>query len=257
MTPALSIVVPARNEAGRLGRMLDAYLPVLRARRGGDFELLVVVNGSTDGTADLARGYVPTYPQVRVLENPAPIGKGGAVMWGMREARGRWIGFVDADGATPPDAFLELVERIGDAGAIIASRWCAGARITLPPWPRRAASRVFNGLVRLLFRLPITDTQCGAKLLTAEAAHAVAPRLGTTQWAFDVDLLFQLRRAGFALREIPTEWHDVAGSHLRIPRASVEMTLAITRLRLRHSRGRWIVSVYDRTIGPWIHGRRR
>jgi dolichyl-phosphate beta-glucosyltransferase len=111
---------------------------------------------------------------------------------------------------------------------------------------------VFNGLVRLLFDLPITDTQCGAKVLSREAVQAVLPHLGITRWAFDVDLLFQARRAGYAIREIPTVWNDVAGSQLNIPRASFEMTLALIRLRLTYSRLRWLVPLAHRGLGGWL-----
>lgn len=252
----VSIVVPARNEERRLPRMLDVYLPFFQATYGDRVELLVVVNGSTDRTADVARRYAARWPILRVVEDPNPIGKGGAVQRGFREARGELIGFVDADGATPPAAFDALVRNIDGAGAIIASRWRPGADVSPPqPWRRRLASRLFNGLVRLLFRVPITDTQCGAKLLTRRAVEDVLPRLGITQWAFDVDLLFQLRRCGHRILEVPTTWHDVAGSQVRIGRTGLEMFLAIVRLRLIYSPFRWVVCLYDMTLGRVVHHR--
>jgi hypothetical protein len=165
------------------------------------------------------------------------------------------VGFVDADGSTPPEAFEELVRRIGDAGAVIANRWHPESRISPQPWSRRLASRVFNGVVRVLFGIRITDTQCGAKLMTQKALQDVLPHLGITQWAFDVDLLFQLSRHGHRILEIPTAWHDSAGSHLRVGRASIEMLVAVVRLRLIYSPFRWIVALYDRTLGRLIHHR--
>ncbi len=252
----LSIVVPARNEERRLGRMLDAYLPHFCRPDRADTEIIVVVNGSTDRTADLARAAAARWPYLRVIEDPARIGKGGAVLRGFREARGELIGFVDADGATPPEAFEDLVGQIGDAGAIIANRWDPRSDVSpLQPWRRRVASRIFNALVRLLFRIPISDTQCGAKLLKRRAMEDVMPHLGITQWAFDVDLLFQLRRRGHTIRQVPTVWHDVAGSHLRVSRAGLEMFVAVVRLRLIYSPFRWVVSLYDRTLGRVIHHR--
>ncbi len=250
----LSIVVPAYNEEARLGKMLDAYLPYFQESFGADYELLVVVNGSRDATESVARSYLPRFPQLRVIVEARAIGKGGAVMLGLSSARGRLIGFVDADGATPPAAFHELVRRIGDAGAVIASRRHPRSLISpRQPLSRRAASRVFNWFVRLLFGLRISDTQCGAKLMTRAAGRAVLPALGVTRWAFDVDLLFQLRRAGFAIVEVPTEWHDISGSRLNIFRASLEMSLAMIRLRLLYSPLRWVVGVYDRTMGRIFH----
>ena len=235
--------------------MLEAYLPFFASRYGEEVEFLVVVNGSTDNTDGVVAGYTTRFPSLRMLVEPAAIGKGGAVMLGLREARGECVGFVDADGSTPPDAFQKLVDHLGDAGGIIASRWAKGAEVSpQQPLDRRVASRIFNFLTRVLFGLRLTDTQCGAKVLTREACQAILPHLGITQWAFDVDLLFQLRRAGFSIKEIPTVWHDVAGSKIQVGKASTEMVLALTRLRLLYSPFRWVVvGLYDRYIGPWIH----
>lgn len=249
----LSIVVPAFNEEARIGPMLEAYLPYFARRYGGDFELIVAVNGSTDGTAAVVRALEPRFPQLRAIVEPRPIGKGGAVMAAGTVARGEFIGFVDADGATPPAAFNDLVENIGDAGLIIASRRLPGAVVRpRQPWPRRLASRVFNFLVRWFFKLRITDTQCGAKLMAAAAWRAIVPHIGLTKWAFDVDMLFKTRRAGYAIKEIPTTWSDVGGSKLKIGRAALQMFLAICRLRLLYSWFRWIVVLYDRVLGRVI-----
>ena len=249
----LSIIVPAYNEAERIGPMLDAYLPYFNAHYGDSFEMIVAVNGSTDDTAAVARARAAQFPQLRILVEPRSIGKGGAIMLGGAHARGKWIGFVDADGATPPEAFDDLLQHIGAAGLMIASRRLPGAVVQpRQPWPRRAVSRVFNFLVRKLFKLRITDTQCGAKLMSAEAWRAIVPNIGLTKWAFDVDMLFKTRRAGYPIREIPTTWRDVGGSKLRIGRVSFQMLLAICRLRLLYSPLRWIVALYDRLLGRII-----
>lgn len=249
----LSIVIPAYNEEHRLGAMLDGYLAFFGPRYGDDVEFLLVVNGSTDRTPEIARQYAERNPLVHAIIEPARIGKGGAIMLGFARANGELAGFVDADGATPPEAFEDLAANIGTAGAIIASRWLPGAHVQpRQRLTRLIASRVFNALVRSFFKLKITDTQCGAKLLTRSALNAVLPRLGLTKWAFDVDLLFQLRRARFEIKEQPTTWHDMAGSKLKIGIASMEMFLAICRLRLLHSPLKWVVSLYDHTLGKTI-----
>ncbi len=251
----LSIIVPAYNEEKRLGRMLDAYVPFFSRSYGESCELIIVVNGSRDGTASVATDYSQRFPIVKFVVEPASVGKGGAVMIGFALAQGEKIGFVDADGSTPPEAFQDLVDNLGGDGAIIASRWLKGANVRpRQPWSRLAASRVFNFMVRILFKLKISDTQCGAKLMTARAVRQVLPRIGVTRWAFDVDLLFKLRREGFDIREIPTTWHDVSGSRVRIIRASAEMIAALTRLRLLYSPFSWIVMMYDLTIGRVVHG---
>lgn len=249
----LSIIVPAYNEEDRIGPMLDVYLPYFAERYGDDFEMIVSVNGSTDHTEDCVRRRMAVYPQLRMTVNPAPIGKGGAIMAAGPLACGDLIGFVDADGATPPFAFDDLVLRIGDAGLIIASRRLPGANIhPRPTWKRRMASRIFNGMVRGLFKLKITDTQCGAKVMTAEAWHAIVPSIGLTRWAFDVDMLFKTRRAHYLIREIPTTWSDISGSKLQVGRASCQMFLAICRLRILYTRLAPIVHLYDRLLGRVI-----
>jgi hypothetical protein len=107
-------------------------------------------------------------------------------------------------------------------------------------------------MVRLYFGIKTSDTQCGAKLMKREAIKSVLPEIGITRWAFDVDLLFQLRRHGYRMVDVPTEWHDVTGSRVLILRASTEMVLAMTRLRLLYSPFRFIVTAYDKTIGKFI-----
>ena len=249
----LSIVVPAYNEEGRIGKMLEAYLPYFAGRFGNDFEIIVSINHSSDRTEEIVRSWMPRHSQLRMLVDPRPIGKGGAIMAAGPRATGELIGFVDADGATPPWAFDDLVKNIGDAGLIIASRRLPGSVISpRQPWKRRAVSRVFNYLVRKLFKLKITDTQCGAKLMSAAAWRAIVPHIGLTKWAFDVDMLFKTRRAGYPIKEIPTTWSDIEGSKLRIARASTQMLLAIARLRLLYSPLRWIVALYDRLLGRMI-----
>ena len=249
----LSIVIPAYNEEARIGRMLDAYLPYFEAKYPSDHELIVSVNGTTDRTEDVVRSRMASHPSLRILVDPAPIGKGGAVIAGGRLARGDLVGFVDADGATPPEAFDDLVANIGDAGLIIASRALPGAIVDpRPGFRRRMASRIFNSLVRTLFKLHITDTQCGAKLMTAAAWHAIVPTIGITRWAFDVDMLFKTRRAHYPIREIPTTWRDVSGSKVELARASFQMFLAICRLRMIYSPLRFVVRAYDRLLGRII-----
>lgn len=249
----LSIIIPAYNEEARIRPTLDAYARYFVARYAGDVEFLVVVNGSYDGTEQIVRERAKRCSQVKLMVEPRAIGKGGAIFRGFEAAAGDLVGFVDADNSTSPEAFDDLVARLGDAGAIIASRYIPGAKVSpRQPWSRRVASRVFNFLVRAFFKLNITDTQCGAKLMKREAIKAVMPELGLTRWAFDVDLLFQLRRAGYRIVETPTVWRDREGSRLKVGRVSLEMFLAVCRLRLLYSPFRWLVKGYDRTLGRII-----
>lgn len=245
----LSIVIPAHNEEHRLPPMLEAYGRYFSEKYGTEAELIVVPNFCNDRTADVACGIAARYPQIRVVNEPKRVGKGGAVLLGARSAEGDLVGFADADGATPPEAFDDLVQKISLDGCIIASRWLAGSDVSpKQPLSRLVASRCFNLMVRILFGLKLTDTQCGAKLFRREVIQPVLRNLGVTNWAFDVDMLFQTKRLGASIREIPTVWHDVAGSKIRIGRSSVHMIVALVRLRMFYSPLRFMIPVLGRFV---------
>jgi len=243
----LSIVIPAHNEEHRLSPMLEAYARYFSEKYGDEAELIVVPNFCSDRTAEVARAIGLRYPQVRVVEELQRVGKGGAVMLGAQSAEGDLVGFVDADGATSPAAFDDLVQKISLDGCIIASRWMKGSDMSpKQPLSRRVASRCFNLMVRILFGLKLKDTQCGAKLFRREVIQPVLSNLGVTNWAFDVDMLFQTKRLGASIREIPTVWHDVAGSKIEIGRASVNMVVALVRLRMFYSSFRFMIPLIGR-----------
>jgi glycosyltransferase involved in cell wall biosynthesis len=238
----LSIVIPAFNEEKRIGRMLDAYLPYFAEHYGDAVEFLVVINGSTDETERVVLEREGRYPQLRHLVEPARIGKGGAIVLGFREAVGNLIGFVDADGATAPQSFDGMAKACDGMGAVIGSRWIKGAEVVIKQSvPRRIASRGFNLAVRLLFGLNIHDTQCGAKIFSRDALAVVMDRIGTLDWAIDVDLLFQLRRAGYRIRETPVVWRDVGGSGSHVVGIGVGLFAGLVRLRLAYSPFRFLV----------------
>ncbi len=254
----LSIVIPAHNEEHRLPPMLEAYAAFFMEKYGDEVELIVVPNFCEDRTADVARGLGSRFPQIKVLDDPGYVGKGGAVVLGAQAASGEWIGFADADGATPPPAFDDLVENVGDAGGIIASRWMKGSRMTpKQPPARQVSSRCFNALVNLLFGLRLKDTQCGAKLFRRDVMEQIAGNLGVTNWAFDVDMLFQAKRIGAELREIPTVWNDVAGSKVRVFRSSVNMFVSIVRLRMYYSPLRFLIPKLSPIVTRVIPYRKR
>lgn len=245
----LSIVIPAHNEEHRLPPMLEAYAAFFSEKYGAEAELIVVPNFCDDRTAEVAREIGERFPVVHVLDDPGFVGKGGAVVLGAQAAEGDLVGFVDADGATAPEAFDDLVEKIGDAGCIIASRWMKGAVMEpKQPLARRIASRCFNFLVRGLFGLRVTDTQCGAKLFRRQVIESVVENLGVTHWAFDVDMLFQVKRSGGMVREIPTVWCDVAGSKIKIGRSSRNMFVAMVRLRMFYSPLRFMIPHVSRVL---------
>jgi len=244
----LSIVIPAHNEEKRIAPTLESYLQYFSKIFDKKFEIIVVLNGCTDNTLGVVKKFTK-WKQLRYLDIKKAIGKGGAVIEGFKIAKGKLIGFVDADGSTDVSAFYDLVKKINGYDAIIASRWLKQSIVEpKQPLTRRIASRIFNLLVRILFGLNLHDTQCGAKLFKKQAIKDVLPLLGLTRWAFDVDLLYQLKRKGYKILEIPTVWRDKAGSKLNLKKTSLQMFLAILQLRLNHSRLNAILKVFKPLI---------
>ena len=244
----LTIIIPAHNEEKRIRTTLDRYSNFFNKNYKNKFEILIIPNGCKDNTVKIVREYSKKYKFIKYKNIIEPLGdKGKAVIMGFKKANSELIGFVDADNSTTAEAFFDLVKTIGDYDGIIASRWIKGS-IVEPKQTikRRIASRVFNLFVRILFGLNLIDTQCGAKLFKKEAIKKVAPKIGITKWAFDIDLLYQLKRAGYKVKEIPTVWKDTPDSKLNLKKVSVEMFLAIIRLRLIYSPFKFIVTMYNK-----------
>jgi len=229
----LSIVIPAHNEEHRLPPTLTEYAEFFGGKLGDDVELIVVVNHCSDGTEAIARKAAKSCPQIRVVVEPNRIGKGGAVELGMRMAKGDWIGFVDADGATSASVFFQLFENKGDEGCIIGSRWIEGALVNpKQSWIRRMASRVLNKLVvHGLFGLAVHDSQCGAKLFRREVLDKILPESTEPGWAFDIDLLCRVKRLGYVIRELPIEWHHVPGNPTTFMVMSMQMITSVWRVK--------------------------
>ena len=214
--------------------MLRDYADFFQKNYDGNFQIVVVLNGCTDNTLGVVQKVAAEFVALRVLEFAEPIGKGGALIEGLKlSVHADLIGFVDADGATPPHAFLDLVRKIGDADCIIGSRWLPGAVIHQSQQSHRQfASRVFHKIVQLLFWMNIRDTQCGAKVMKSEAVEKIHDHLTTADMAFDINLLYSLKHAGFKILEMPTEWTDQAGSKVALGRSSLAMFLSVVRIRL-------------------------
>lgn len=257
--PSLLLLIPAYNEEQRIAPVLTAYAEHFYHHYAGRVRIVVVLNGCRDDTLGVVRAAEQRYLSLSHLEFPAPIGKGGALIEGLKLAPlADLVGYVDADGSTPPAAFLDLVNRCaaGEADCVIASRWIPGARIThAQPGKRRFASRLFHLFVQAFFGMGIADTQCGAKVIRRAAAEAVHTRLRLADLSFDVNLLYSLRRAGYSVREVPTEWHDQSGSHVVFNvRTSAIMLLSLIRLRLLYSPfSAWLRPL--RPIETWIYRR--
>ncbi len=254
--PKISLVIPAFNEAERLPRFLataKAWLTQRYGKLNEDFEIIVVDDGSTDGTDRVVVRELGEASLFRFADNR---GKGAAVRVGMCVARGELRVFADADGATPIEELARLQLAI-DAGAdvAIASRAAAaGRRVYLdaegkaapdaPParegeivWhvhrSRHVTGRIYSALVRFLFELDILDTQCGFKLFTAAAAEAVFTASTVDDFSFDTEILELARRRGLRIAEVAVSWRDVAGSRVNMLRDPLRMVKTLFLLRLR------------------------
>lgn len=242
MSLRYSIIIPAHNEEQRIEKTLQAYAPEF-----ADSEIIVVLNGCTDRTLEIVDRLARTYTNISYVDVGEAVGKGGAVRIGFLLAGAPVVGYVDADGATDAHEMRRLCGLLQGDDAIIASRWLPGSDVHVEqPLKRRIASRTFNSLVRLIFGLHFSDTQCGAKVFRADALASILPVVETANFAFDVDLLYELRRAGKKLREVPTIWRDVDGSQVKLVVSSIRMLAALIRLRLRYSVFRTIIPLFDR-----------
>jgi dolichyl-phosphate beta-glucosyltransferase len=210
--PDLSVVIPAYNEALRLPATLERVAGHLGAR-GRAYEVVVVDDGSSDGTADVARA---AGAAVRVLRHEPNRGKGYAVRRGMLAATGARRLMTDADLSTPIEELARLEAEI-DRGADVAigSRAVAGARIEVhQPAYREAMGRLFNVLVQALLLPGLADTQCGFKLFTAAAAGAAFGACRLDGFSFDVEALYVARRRGLRIAEVPVVWRNDAATRV-------------------------------------------
>jgi len=256
-----TIVIPAHDEEKRIAVTLEDYGKLFLEDLNQEMvqtEIIVVLNGCSDRTIDIVKEYETKYPIIRHLEFERS-GKGFAVAEGFNAARNEsdYVGFTDADNSTEAIEYYKLLIQLGmhDDGkcvGIIGSRWLEDS-IVEPKQPlmRRFAGRCFNLLNRIMFNMPYKDTQCGAKIFTSAAAKSVISDLAVTEWAFDTNILYSIKRQGFTLIEHPVKWKDVKNSKLNIIKTPIRMFLSIWRVRLTYSPFRFIVTIYDR-MPEWI-----
>ena len=232
--PFLSVVIPAFNEARRLPATLARVRQHLDGQ-GLPHEILVVDDGSLDGTADAARA---AGESVRVLRHTPNRGKGYAVRRGMLAATGARRLMTDADLSTPIEELGKLQRELDRGFQIaIASRAAAGARIEVhQPAYREAMGRVFNRLVQALLLPGLADTQCGFKLFTALAAEAAFGACRLDGFSFDVEALYVARRRGLRVAEVPVVWRNDAATRVSLGGGGAAF-LDLFRIRLAALRG--------------------
>ncbi len=234
----IALVIPAHNEEQRIAKTLQDYADYF-AQKKVVITFIVVPNACTDDTVGVVKKIVATHSDVHLVIIKDG-GKGRALKAGfVHTLRGLYdcIGFVDADGATSPEAFYQLVVSIDDCDGVIASRYMPESRISPKrPWYKRVGSLViYEPLVKLLFGVSYYDLQCGAKLFTREVIERVAHELTVKHWAIDVELLFLCEKYKFSIKEIPTTWYDQAGSKLTLG-GGMNMLRALFTLYKQHKR---------------------
>jgi glycosyltransferase involved in cell wall biosynthesis len=208
--PTYSIVIPAYNEAARIGNALEQVVACIH-ERGWSAEVIVVDDGSRDQTAEIVLAFAKTHSEVRLLQNPGNHGKGYSVRNGILHSFGEVVMFTDADLSAPIEEADGLFAAIA-AGADIAigSRWLERTRQTIrQPLYRQFFGRCFNGVTRAIMGLPYADTQCGFKAFTRAAAQTVFQLQTIERWGFDPEILFIARKRGYRVDEVAVSWaHD-------------------------------------------------
>jgi dolichyl-phosphate beta-glucosyltransferase len=245
---ALSVVMPAYNEARRLPSTLPPVIDYV-ASLGEPAEVVVVDDGSVDGTAAVATELGRPCGHVRVLRSPVNRGKGASVRRGILGACGEQILFTDADLSAPIEQAHRLRAALaGGADIAIGSRRLATSEIQVrQAWPRVLAGHVFAGLVSTLLLPGIRDSQCGFKAFRRQAAIDVFGRQRLDGFGFDVEVLWLARQLGYRIVEVPIVWRDDRRSHVRLVRDGGGMLLDLLRIRVNAWASRYRL---DRVDGP-------
>jgi len=239
--PSVSIVIPAYNEEARLPATLEAIFDYLRAKNFSSAEVLVVDDGSTDGTAALVERCQREHSGLRLLKNPGNRGKGYTVRHGMLEAKGEWILYSDADLSAPIGELDKLLDAADRAGAQVAigSRAIDRSLVGVHQSAfRELSGRLFNVVMRMITGLPFHDTQCGFKLFRADAAREIFSRQQLDGFSFDVEDLVIAKTLGLRAIEVPVVWNNVEGTKVSTL-AGVASFAALIGIRWRSLTGRY------------------
>jgi glycosyltransferase involved in cell wall biosynthesis len=239
-TPELSLVIPAYNEQELISDSLETLTQFLQVRFD-HFEILVVDDGSTDGTTRVVRDISEAQPYVRLLEQVTNQGKGRAIQRGVMESRGEYILFMDADlpyDLAAVDVFLTALR--GKSDLAIGSRHMEGSRIQGVPALRYFTGQVFSLLVALLMFPGIRDTQCGLKGFRAEAARQIFRRVSISRFGFDVEALYIARKHKYAIQPVPVRMTGFRqDSRVHVLRDSLRMFADLFTIRWNDLRGKY------------------
>jgi dolichyl-phosphate beta-glucosyltransferase len=241
--PNLSIIIPAYNEEKRLARTLSRIRDYLAAQGLGpeQVEVIVVDDGSTDRTIQIAQEWEQQFPGLRVVLNGKNHGKGYSVRHGMFEARGGVALFTDADLSSPIEESEKLFAAIrAGSDVAIGSRAIDRSLISVHQSPfREVAGMIFNGFVRLLTGLPLEDTQCGFKAFLTEPSRIIFVQQKIEGFGFDPEILFLAKRHGLKISEVPVRWAHDPATKVHVFRDSLQMLVDLLYIRWNWLSGRY------------------
>lgn len=245
MRTDFSIVIPAFNEAERIGQTLETVSAYLQ-KTNLAAEIIVVDDGSGDNTKKVALEAFAKFPKIetKVIRCEQNRGKGYAVKTGLMQAESDIAIFSDADLSTPIEEIHKLIEPIenGKCDVAFGSRALDRSLIeTHQPWRREQSGRVFNLVVRTLTGLPFWDTQCGFKAFRMSGFRPLLELMRIERFGFDVEFLYVANRRGLRLREIPVRWNHCEGTKVNVFRDSQKMFREVNQIRRNARRG-----LYDR-----------
>jgi len=212
----LSVIIPAYKEENNIEKTIRSIFSYLKDK-GIEHEIMVVVDGSPDKTADIACALIKEIPTLKLIDYPQNRGKGFAVKTGMLKAGGDFRLFTDADNATTIDHIEKMMPYFNQGyGVVIASIGVRGHKVAAgsePAW-RRVFGKLGNLFIQIMAVPGIHDTQRGFKLFTAEAANKIFPKLTIERWGFDIEALALARKFGFKIKEVPVNWKNSPESHV-------------------------------------------
>jgi dolichyl-phosphate beta-glucosyltransferase len=237
--PDLSIIIPSYNEELRLPETLERIAAYLSSYEG-EAEVLVVDDGSKDGTAAVAEYFRAKIPGLRVVSNGTNRGKGYSVRHGMHEARGRIALFTDADLSAPIEEAGKLIDALGTHDVAIGSRAMDRSLITVHESSfREFAGIIFNKIVRVILWLPFVDTQCGFKAFQRDRCQIIFKQQTIERFGFDPELLFLARRHGLRAVEIPVRWGHSPATKVSMLHDSIQMFIDVFTIRWNTLLGRY------------------
>lgn len=234
---SLSIVIPAYNEEKRLPQTLRQVLDWLALGAFSFREVIVVDDGSRDGTARVVEEFAKASACLRLVKDPGNRGKGYAVRHGMLEAKGEWILYTDADLSTPITEIEKLCRAASEKGAKVAigSRALDRSLVEVhQPALRELSGRAFNLVMRAVTGLSFRDTQCGFKLFRADAAREIFSRQKQEGFSFDVEDLLIAKKLGLRAVEVPVRWANVEGTKVRLTQGMMSF-VDLVKIRMSHN----------------------